>query len=68
MTPAGSTRNTAAKSWELAGGLAYVDGPLNIGVSVTRHDALYGVPIRFSGAQVGLHTPSEVKASMISRS
>ncbi|HET9397195.1 MAG TPA: TonB-dependent receptor [Sphingomicrobium sp.] len=44
----GELPNTAAKSWELAGGLAYVDGPLNIGVSVTRHDALYGVPIRFS--------------------
>ncbi|HEU0309921.1 MAG TPA: TonB-dependent receptor [Sphingomicrobium sp.] len=40
--------NTAAKAWELAGGLAYVDGQLNVGVSVTRHDALYGVPIRFS--------------------
>ncbi len=44
----GDLLNTAAKSWELAGGLAYVDGPLNVGVSVTRHDALYGVPIRFS--------------------
>jgi len=44
----GELPNTAAKSWELAGGLAYVDGPLNVGVSVTRHDALYGVPIRFS--------------------
>ncbi|MFL6768931.1 MAG: TonB-dependent receptor [Sphingomicrobium sp.] len=44
----GDLPNTAAKSWELAGGLAYVDGPLNLGVSVTRHDALYGVPIRFS--------------------
>ena len=44
----GELPNTAAKAWELAGGLAYVDGPLNVGVSVTRHDALYGVPIRFS--------------------
>jgi iron complex outermembrane recepter protein len=44
----GELPNTAAKGWELAGGLAYVDGPLNVGVSVTRHDALYGVPIRFS--------------------
>ena len=44
----GELPNTAAKSWELAGGLAYVDGPLNVGFSVTRHDALYGVPIRFS--------------------
>ncbi|HEU4498015.1 MAG TPA: TonB-dependent receptor [Sphingomicrobium sp.] len=44
----GDLPNTAAKAWELAGGLAYVDGPLNAGFSVTRHDALYGVPIRFS--------------------
>jgi iron complex outermembrane receptor protein len=44
----GDLPNTAAKSWELAGGVAYVDGPLNVGVSYTRHDALYGVPIRFS--------------------
>ena len=44
----GELPNTAARSWELAGGLAYVDGPLNVGFSVTRHDALYGVPIRFS--------------------
>ncbi len=44
----GELPNTAAKAWELAGGVAYVDGPLNVGVSVTRHDALYGVPIRFS--------------------
>lgn len=44
----GELPNTAAKSWELAGGLAYVDGPLNVGLSVTHHDALYGVPIRFS--------------------
>ena len=44
----GELPNTAARAWELAGGLAYVDGPLNVGFSVTRHDALYGVPIRFS--------------------
>jgi iron complex outermembrane receptor protein len=44
----GELPNTAAKSWEVAGGLAYVDGDLNVGVSYTHHDALYGVPIRFS--------------------
>ena len=44
----GDLPNTAAKAWELAGGLAYVDGPLNAGFSVTRHNSLYGVPIRFS--------------------
>jgi iron complex outermembrane receptor protein len=56
----GELPNTAAKSWEVAGGLAYVDGPLNVGVSVTRHDALYGVPIRFS-----LDPDIEAEAPMI---
>jgi len=44
----GDLPNTAAKAWELAGGIGYVDGDLNIGVSFTHHDALYGVPIRYS--------------------
>ena len=44
----GKLPNTKAKSTDFAGGLAYVDGPLNVGVSITRHTALYGVPIRFS--------------------
>jgi len=44
----GNLPNTAAKAWELAGGFGYVDGDLNIGVSFTHHDALYGVPIRYS--------------------
>jgi iron complex outermembrane recepter protein len=39
----GELPNTAAKSWELAGGVAYVDGDLNVGASYTHHDALYGV-------------------------
>ena len=33
---------------DVAGGLAYVDGELNIGVSYSHHDVQYGVPIRFS--------------------
>jgi len=44
----GELPNTAARTWELAGGAAYVDGEMNVGFSVTRHDSLYGVPIRFS--------------------
>ncbi|MDQ3144022.1 MAG: TonB-dependent receptor [Pseudomonadota bacterium] len=44
----GEIPNSAAKSAEAAAALAYVDGGLNLGVSVTRHTALYGVPIRFS--------------------
>ena len=44
----GRLPNTAAELAEYAGGLAYVDGRLNIGASITRHTALYGVPLRFS--------------------
>ena len=44
----GDLPNSAAKSAEVAGAIGYVKGALNVGVSVTRHTALYGVPIRFS--------------------
>lgn len=44
----GRLPNTAARSAEVAGGIGYIDGPLTIGASITRHTALYGVPIRFS--------------------
>lgn len=40
--------NTAGRVDDLAGGVAYIDGDLNIGISVSHHDAKYGVPIRFS--------------------
>lgn len=44
----GRLQNTAARATDIAAGLGYVDGPLNIGASLSRHTALYGVPIRFS--------------------
>ena len=40
--------NTAGRTDDFAGGLAYVDGSLNIGVSYNHHDARYGVPVRYS--------------------
>jgi iron complex outermembrane receptor protein len=40
--------NTEGRVDDIAGGLAYVDGELNIGVSYNHHDAKYGVPIRFT--------------------
>ena len=40
--------NTAGRTDDIAGGFAYIDGALNIGISVSHHDARYGVPIRFS--------------------
>jgi iron complex outermembrane receptor protein len=44
----GTLPNTRGRTDDVATGLAYVDGELNIGVSVNHHDARYGVPIRFS--------------------
>lgn len=39
--------NSASRTTEGAIGLAYVDGDLNVGVSVTRHTSRYEVPIRY---------------------
>jgi iron complex outermembrane receptor protein len=44
----GSLPNSAGRIDDLAGGLAYVDGDLDIGFSYNHHDARYGIPIRFS--------------------
>ena len=40
--------NTAGSADDLAGGLAYISGGVDIGASYSHHDAKYGVPIRFS--------------------
>jgi iron complex outermembrane receptor protein len=39
--------NSGSRTTEGALGLAYVDGDLNVGVSVTRHTSRYQVPIRY---------------------
>lgn len=44
----GKLPNSAARTWEVAGGAAYIDDGGSIGFSVSRYDSLYGVPIRFS--------------------
>ena len=44
----GTLPHSASRTAEGALGLAYVDGALNIGVSVTRHTSRYQVPIRDS--------------------
>ncbi|MCL6741022.1 TonB-dependent receptor [Sphingomonas sp. RB56-2] len=44
----GELPNSAATSKEGALGVGYVDGDLNVGVSVTRHLSKYEVPIRYS--------------------
>ena len=56
----GELPNTKAKSADFAGGIAYIDGGLNAGFSVTRHTALYGVPLRYS-----LDPEAEVEAPRI---
>jgi iron complex outermembrane receptor protein len=44
----GKLPNTEGRIADVAGGVAYVDGDLNVGVSVSHHSFKYGVPIRFS--------------------
>jgi iron complex outermembrane receptor protein len=44
----GDLPNSAAKSSEIAGGVAYIDGRLNVGASIARFDNLYGAPVRYS--------------------
>lgn len=44
----GDLPNSRAKAKEGSLGAAYVDGRLNIGLSVTRHESKYQVPIRYS--------------------
>jgi iron complex outermembrane receptor protein len=44
----GRLPNTAGRGDDASVGLAYVDGDTDVGLSYTRHDAKYGVPIRFS--------------------
>jgi iron complex outermembrane receptor protein len=44
----GTLPNTEGRIDDIAAGLAYVDGGLDIGLSYNHHDARYGVPIRYS--------------------
>ncbi|MFL6775953.1 MAG: TonB-dependent receptor [Sphingomicrobium sp.] len=40
--------NTSGRLADIAAGAAYVDGDLNVGLSLSHHTFRYGVPIRFS--------------------
>ncbi|RYD66764.1 MAG: TonB-dependent receptor [Sphingomonadales bacterium] len=44
----GTLPNTAARSWEVAGGAALIDDRGSLGFSVSHSDNRYGVPIRYS--------------------
>jgi iron complex outermembrane recepter protein len=44
----GRLPNSAARTWEAAGGFAYIGERGTLGVSYSRYDSLYGVPVRYS--------------------
>ncbi|MGZ8346168.1 MAG: TonB-dependent receptor [Allosphingosinicella sp.] len=44
----GRLPNTASETSEFAGGFAWIDGDNHAGVSVSRYDSRYGVPVRYS--------------------
>lgn len=44
----GRLPNSAARTWDVAAGAAWIDGENNVGFSINRYDSLYGVPIRYS--------------------
>ena len=44
----GTLPNSAARTWDIAAGAAWIDGGNNVGFSVNRYDSLYGIPIRYS--------------------
>lgn len=44
----GDLPNTDGQTFDVAGALAWIEGETNVGFSVARHRALYGVPIRYS--------------------
>lgn len=44
----GAIPNSAARTWEIAGGAALIGDMGNIGASVARFQSLYGVPIRYA--------------------
>ena len=44
----GRLPNTAARTYDIAAGAAYISGENNVGFSVNRYDSLYGVPVRYS--------------------
>ncbi len=40
--------NSAARTWEVAGGAALILDNGNLGFSLSRYDSLYGIPVRYS--------------------
>lgn len=44
----GRLPNSAARTWDVAGGAALITDGGNLGLSVSRYDSLYGVPVRYA--------------------
>jgi len=44
----GKLPNSAARTWEIAGGAAYIAEGGTLGISYSRYDSLYGVPVRYA--------------------
>ncbi|KKC26902.1 TonB-dependent receptor [Sphingomonas sp. SRS2] len=44
----GKLPNSAAKTWVAGAGLSYINGDSHYGLSYSRYDSLYGVPIRLA--------------------
>jgi iron complex outermembrane receptor protein len=44
----GRLPNSAAETWDVAAGAAWISGENNVGFSVNHYASLYGVPIRYS--------------------
>ncbi len=44
----GDLPNSASRTWDVAGGAAYIDDGGTIGFSVNRYETLYGIPIRYA--------------------
>ncbi|MDF7775865.1 TonB-dependent receptor [Sphingomonas sp. AOB5] len=40
--------NTAARTWDIAGGAAIINEGGNLGFAVSHYDSIYGVPVRYS--------------------
>ena len=59
----GRIPNSAARTWEVAGGFAYITPQFNFGASVSRYDSLYGVPVRYAtvAPAPGEEGPEEVR-------
>lgn len=44
----GGLPNSAARTWEIAAGAAYIGESGSLGFSVSRYDSLYGIPVRYA--------------------